>query len=103
MSGTASPRLLPFEPVARRLAGRVCSKHEAPFQTRCIDYGCDTAIAEALGVSRRTVIRYKTAGLTIYAADELACALDTHPGELWGLDAWGLACAVHDDLVEVDA
>ncbi len=45
------------------------------------------ALAERVGVERRTVARWATAGLTEYAADRAAIAIGSHPGTVWP-DLW---------------
>lgn len=47
-------------------------------------------VADVLGVNRRAVYRWQTAGLTIEAADRMATALGLHPLEVWP--------DFHDDL-----
>jgi hypothetical protein len=45
-------------------------------------------VAEAVGVTRRTVFRWARDGLTWGAADKAACALGLHPSSVWGRDWW---------------
>lgn len=48
---------------------------------------CDDELAQRVGVARRTVIRWRNAGLSARVADRAACAVDLHPVVVWG-DAW---------------
>jgi hypothetical protein len=50
-------------------------------------------IAQALGVSDRTIQRMRTTGIDPYLADEIAIRhLGMHPWEIWG-DEWWLEAA----------
>lgn len=103
---TAPARPLTIEPVLERLAGVTCSAHDRPGEARCTELGCDRAIAETLGCSRRTVQRWKITGVTIDIADEIAVALGAHPVELWGWAVWNHAQLDHEEalgLQELDA
>ena len=40
-------------------------------------------IAELAGVSRRTVNRWRHAGIPLELADRLACAIGLHPSNVW--------------------
>lgn len=53
-------------------------------------------------MSRREVQRWKSGGLTVFAADRIAAALNTHPVELWGLAAWNAAQADHAAFLNID-
>lgn len=106
MSRPLSPRALTLAPVLERLAGTPCSAHARSGETRCWELGCDTAVAEAVGRSRRVVQRWKHDGITIDMADEIAVALGAHPIELWGSTAWNHAQLVHEAALgreELDA
>lgn len=96
MPRAKSPHVLSFTPVAARLSGRRCSRAAAPKAKQCLTLGCDRAIAEELGVTRRHVIRWKRDGLTIWQADTIATRLGVHPAQLWGPDAWARAQLAHD-------
>lgn len=44
-------------------------------------------IAEGAGFTKRSAVRWATAGLTDIVADRVATSLGLHPAEVWG-DAW---------------
>lgn len=46
-----------------------------------------TVLAELLGISQRTVMRWKRDGVPVCQADRAACALGRNPLEVWG-DGW---------------
>ena len=48
--------------------------------------GATQVIADRLGVSTRTVWRWRTSGLTTEQADRAAVAAGWHPGTIW--DTW---------------
>jgi hypothetical protein len=56
------------------------------FVFRDTDVVTDHGLAAAVGVSRRTIIRWRKDGLTVWAADRAAAALAVHPYEIW--DGW---------------
>ena len=72
MAMPLAPRALTLDPALARLADRPCSRSNAAPTRRCVYLGCDRAIAEALGVSRRSVVRYKRAGITVAMAERIA-------------------------------
>lgn len=45
--------------------------------------GSSTEVAVRVGRTTRTVERWRTAGLTLDAADRAACALGVHPSAIW--------------------
>jgi hypothetical protein len=47
-------------------------------------------LAQRLGVSTRTVWRWRADGLTAIHADRVACACGLHPGIVWA-DWWATA------------
>ena len=53
-------------------------------------------VAEACGVTKRTVQRWAQAGLTWDAADKAACSLGLHPASVFGRAWW-------DDVAEAVA
>lgn len=91
------PRPVSIEPVRARLAEQPCSRFGADPTLSCVHLGCDRAVAERLGVTRRTVQRWKRRGLTIDDASRIASLLDTHPAELWGVVVWNFALDAHDE------
>jgi hypothetical protein len=47
----------------------------------------DDQVAEALGVSRRTIVRWRALGtLSEEYTDRVAISLGWHPAAIWGLD-----------------
>lgn len=53
----------------------------------------DALLAERLGVTRRSVVRWRRDGLTPPRADEVATRLGRHPRDLWGaLYDWAEDC-----------
>jgi hypothetical protein len=44
-------------------------------------------LAARIGVSTRTIQRWKLNGITVWQADRMACALGTHPSLIWA-DWW---------------
>lgn len=48
----------------------------------------DRMVAEACGVARRTVLRWRRHGLTWDTADKAACALGLHPSAVWRGEWW---------------
>lgn len=86
------PRSLSLAPVLARLADESCSRALDPDPTRrCHTVGCVRAVAEHVGISRRTLHRYASKGVTIDQAERIADALGTHPADLWGVAAWNVA------------
>lgn len=71
-----------FAPVARLLADQGCPAGG------CLTIGCDRAIANVLGVTRRQVQRYRHEGVSERQADRIAARLGMHPGDVWGWDEW---------------
>ena len=63
-----------IEPLAAVVAGRTGSASSTAM------------IAQAVGVSGRTVQRWKRAGLSCWVADRAATELALHPSEVW--DGW---------------
>ena len=49
------------------------------------------SLAQRLGVSARTVWRWRASGLTAVQADRVACACGLHPGVVW--TAWWTSAA----------
>ena len=58
----------------------------------------DGDIASVLGVTRRTIVRWKIIGLDCWTADKAAVRLGLHPCEVWG-DAWWDPVAVTFDVL----
>lgn len=56
------------------------------------DPGPYAQAAEALGVNKRVLLRYRHTGLGPWAADRLAIAAGLHPSVVWG-EAWDRAAA----------
>lgn len=100
MTRTTSARPLSVTPVLARLADQCCSHSLHVEQYRCTTPGCDLAVAEACGVERRTVVRWKRDGLSIQQADDIAVQLGTHPAELWGPVMWNDALDAHEAHLE---
>lgn len=71
-----TPGRLPYAPLERLLARRQPT-HLPP----TIDDQ-----AEDLGVTDRTIFRYRRHGLTIRQADHAAIAIGVHPAAVWGTD-----------------
>lgn len=63
----------PWSPVAERLAYLASTGRPVSVKT----------LVERSGVTRRTIQRYRTNGLTDAGADRIACALGIHPALLW--------------------
>jgi hypothetical protein len=57
---------------------------------RCDPTFSHTRLARSLHVERAVVVRYLRSGLTERRADEFACMLGFHPGEVWGDSWWSL-------------
>jgi len=57
--------------------------HEPLARSAGINPDAITALADACGVDRRTVHRWKTVGLTTTAADNAAIAIGSHPAAIW--------------------
>lgn len=56
---------------------------------------CDDEIAEKVGVTPHTVVRWRRDGVPVPKGDELACALGFRPQELWPdfdllFDSWAM-------------
>jgi hypothetical protein len=83
---TMTPGRLPWEPLSRILRSRADSADYAIVPVLDADHGlwCDAAAAIALNTSRRQVMRWKTEGLTVRAADTVCAWLSLHPTEIWG-------------------
>ena len=43
-------------------------------------------IAERIGSTNRTIIRWKTQGIALFAAEKIAETLGYHPSHIWGAD-----------------
>lgn len=65
-------RRLPFEPIDK-LKGE---------QT-------DEEFAAMIGVTRKTMRRYRSCGLAFFTADKISCRLGFHPTHFWGEDYFG--------------
>lgn len=83
---------LPIDPLWRRAAARwrpttAQNRHGGPQGPGEFS---STALAEACGVTRRTVSRWRHRGLTWDKADKAACALGLHPASVWGGDWWAV-------------
>lgn len=101
MSRPILARPLTLDPVIHRVAMTwTCSAHANGMARKCVERGCDRAVAEAIGVTRRSVQRWKHDGLSVLDADRVAAALDTHPAELWGGSVWNHAQLVHEDFLD---
>lgn len=87
MSATRYP-LAPLETLARHQAGlpRPSDRH-SPADEHADTLWSTRHLATILGVSRRTIFRWRQHGLNAVQADRAACRLDLHPGLIWG-DAW---------------
>ena len=88
--------MLSIDPVLTLLAHVTCSAAANPKARKCLQAGCDQAVAETFGVTRRAVVRWKLEGLTIWQADELATRLLAHPAHVWGPRAWARAQRAHE-------
>lgn len=92
---------LPYAPVERLLRARYDAPdwshdiHDAPLGDRRgftiepgdrSDHGlwCDEAAALMLDVHRRQIVRWRSEGLTLKAADAVSAHLTLHPLEIWG-------------------
>jgi hypothetical protein len=79
------PRIPPRVPYAPLLA-KVCAHLDLPAEMLN-----DGLVAEALGVSPRTIIRWRAIGtLPEQYTDRVAISLGWHPAAIWGLD-WYIA------------
>lgn len=58
------------------------------------------AVAEATGLYRRVLYRWRRAGLSIAMADRIAVGLGVHPSTIWGVAAWNAAVALHDEELD---
>jgi hypothetical protein len=72
---------LPFDPVDRAVAASF--RHET--EECAAGY-----VARRLHTSREVVYKWRRNGLTVAAADRLACHLNLHPAILWP-DEWSTA------------
>ena len=43
-------------------------------------------IAEQIGSTNRTIVRWKTQGIGLFAAEKIAETLGCHPSHIWGAD-----------------
>lgn len=78
---------VPYAP----LMDKLCAYFELPAEK--LD---DGLVAETLGVSRRTLLRWKAIGtLPEYLTDRVATNLGWHPAAIWGLD-WYLETTVQE-------
>ena len=83
---------LPFGPVERRVG--LARRPVDDFAEGGIrEYGTCRSCAEQLGVTMRTVIRYRKDGLSLDQADRVAFALGLHPFDLWASDYYALVDA----------
>lgn len=48
----------------------------------------DEEVANRLGISRATLLRWKTRGISLTAGDRVAVRLGVHPLFIWGGDYW---------------
>jgi len=71
-------RRFPFDPAERLASVEVRSR-----STRSDSVGITPAVAELLGVTDRTVWRWRQTGLMRSTADEVATRLGLHPLEVW--------------------
>lgn len=71
-------RRFPFEPIERFASIEVRKR-----STSADSVGLTVAVAELLGVTDRTVWRWRQTGLMRSTADEVAIRLDLHPGLVW--------------------
>lgn len=71
-------RRFPFEPVEAFASIEVRKR-----STRADSVGLTVAVAEVLGVTARTVWRWRQTGLMHSTADEVATRLGLHPLEVW--------------------
>lgn len=71
-------RRFPFEPVERLASVEVRKR-----SVRADGVGITPALAELLGVTDRTVWRWRQTGLMHSTADEVATRLGLHPLEVW--------------------
>lgn len=65
------------------MSGVKARRYDYHALTMLIDGMDDGALSAMLGLSRSTIYRYRTHGLTLAAADRLAVALGTHPALIW--------------------
>jgi hypothetical protein len=54
-------------------------------------------LGDVLDTSRGEIHRFLREGVPERRADEFACRLGMHPGEVWGDDWWALAASCGDD------
>ena len=66
--------VLPFEPIERFCKTENCS---------------DEDFAQMLGITRKTIRRYRLCGLSFFTADKISCRLGHHPTYFWGDDYFG--------------
>lgn len=77
-------------PVGPRVAWGALERYIGPITYQALGFRAharETAhaviIGELVGLSARTIFRYKTDGVPLARADEIACRLGTHPALIW--------------------
>jgi hypothetical protein len=58
-------------------------------------------IASVCGIGRRAMIRWKTSGLTLNYAEQVAHQLGLHPSAIWGMDYYYAVKADEDRSMEM--
>jgi hypothetical protein len=87
-----TPDRLSMEPLWRYVQRRHRPRHDTPEGGRL--WGANMAafgvsdVAEAVGVSSKTVQRWKVDGLSWSVADRAAVAVGAHPATVWGDEWW---------------
>lgn len=81
--GVLDPRL-PFAPLMAVVERRGWAPDPVNYQA----LGANRTAAMVLGVSLRTIVRWRRHGLTWDAADKAACSLGLHPASVWGDAFW---------------
>jgi hypothetical protein len=69
---------LPFAPIEREVAAGFRPASSQELDTCTAGY-----VARRLHTSREVVYKWRRTGLTVAAADRLACHLNLHPAILW--------------------
>lgn len=69
-------RNLSFAPIERYCSGESENRTDEDF-------------AQMLGITRKTVRKYRLCGLSFFTADKISCRLGHHPTYFWGDDYFG--------------
>lgn len=80
--GTPTQQRLPLAPLLI-VWGEVCADGGTHGTHR--NEQSDGIYAEAFGVSRRALSRWRTDGIPLFSADALCCRVGMHPTEVWGM------------------